>query len=51
MERNDPLNHKAEDDIPDDVVVAVVGKVGLFHEPVTKEGYLLGQNTACECSG
>ena len=51
LERYDPVNNEAEDDIPDDIVVAVVGKVGLFHEPVTKERYLLGQNTTCELSG
>ena len=37
LETNDPLNHEAEDDIPDDEVFHVVGKVGWFDEPVTKQ--------------
>ena len=35
LETNDPVNHAAEDDIPDDAVDDVEG---LMNEPVTKDG-------------
>ena len=35
LETNDPVNHEAEDDIPDDAVDDVEG---LINEPVAKDG-------------